>query len=171
MKKYITFILLLTFILSFSGCNVTSLPKKMPDDFSFSLTWGAYGFSSYDSKTGELIKTTDSTHPEDYITYYELPAEYKEIIYDSIQTLDVYSYPDIYNPYADGLLSEPSITLILTVRIGNSTKTISAKDIAMLVQAKDEKGQAFLTTCRLIEDILTETDEWKALPDYEFYYE
>lgn len=172
MKKYIvSLILALAFVLSLVGCKNTSSPQEALDDFSFSLTWDCYGISSYDSKTGKLIKTTDAAHPEDYITYYELSAEYKELIYDYIQTLEVESYPDIYNPHGDGISSEPPMTLILTVRIGDSVKTISAEDIAISYKSQDEKGQKFLTTCKAIRDILIETEEWKALPDYEVHYE
>ena len=34
-----------------------------------------------------------------------------------------------------------------------------------------EKGQAFLDTCSAISNMLTETEEWKALPPYETLYE
>lgn len=171
MKKYFALVLLLIFILSSVSCNNTSFPQKMPNDFSFSLTWGCYGVSSYDSKTGKLVKTTYATHPEDYITNYELPAEYKERIYDYILALDVESYPDIYNPHGDRLATEPPMTLILTVRIGDSVKTIRAESIAVSYESKNRKGQKFLTTCKAIRDILTEAEEWKALPDYEFYFD
>ena len=45
------------------------------ESFSFSLVWDCYGVSSYDSETGRLIKTTDATNPEDYITHCELTEE------------------------------------------------------------------------------------------------
>ena len=41
----------------------------------------------------------------------------------------------------------------------------------MLDQSNNPAGQKFLDVCKAIEDILTSTDEWKALPDYEFYYD
>ena len=66
------------------------------DDFSFALTWGVFGISSYDSNTGKLIKTTDATNPDDYITNYQLTDTQKRYIYSWIYALDVYSYPDIY---------------------------------------------------------------------------
>ena len=68
------------------------------EEFSFSLTWGCYGVSSYDSKTGKLIKTTDATNPEDYVTDYQLTDEDKEYFYDLISLLDINSYPDEYDP-------------------------------------------------------------------------
>ena len=140
------------------------------ESFSFSLVWNCYGVSSYDSETGRLIKTTDATNPEDYITYCELTEEQMRRIYELIKSLDVGSYPDIYNPHADGFASSPTMTLILSVKTDTLQKTISAVDIAMSYDSQNARGQRFLDVCKAIEDILTSTDEWKALPDYEFYY-
>lgn len=148
-----------------------SLPEKMPEDFSFALTWGCYGISSYDSTSGILVKTTHATHPEDYVTSYELPEEVKNQIYDEIRVLDPVSYPDVYDPQEGGLMSSPSMTLILTVCANGKEKTIKAVSIACTYKSEDEKGQLFLSTCKAIETILTETEEWKALPEYEFFYE
>ena len=148
-----------------------SLPEIVPEDFSFKLTWGCHGISSYDSTTGMLVKSTHATHPEDYITSYELPEEYKKQIYDDIRALDPASYPDVYDPQEGGLMSSPPMTLILTVYANGKEKTIRAGDIACTYKSEDEKGQVFLTTCKAIETILTETEEWKALPEYEFFYE
>ena len=36
--------------------------------------------------------------------------------------------------------------------------------------ANNNKGQKFLETVKAIKDILIETDEWKAFPEYEFFY-
>ncbi|MCR4935635.1 MAG: zf-HC2 domain-containing protein [Oscillospiraceae bacterium] len=141
----------------------------VPADFSFALTWGAYGISSYDSATGKLVKTTDASHPEDYVTYHTLTEEESERIFDLIAALNVFSYPTEYDP-GNGS-SEPSITLILTVRFGGETRTIRAENISLSMTSNDEKGQAFLNVCREISDMLTETPEWAALPDYERLYD
>lgn len=139
--------------------------------FSFSLTWNCYGVSSYDSKTGKLVKTTDATHPEDYVTTYRLTAEQKKQIYDLIEGLHVTEYPDTYDPHGGGLMSSPSMTLVLSVRTGTFQKTIRAADIALTYKTNNKKGQKFLDVCSAIEKILTETEEWKALPEYEFFYD
>lgn len=68
------------FALSLVGCNKQepkSNPTVVPEDFSFALTWNCYGVSSYDSQTGKLVKTTDATNPDDYVTYYQLTTEDK----------------------------------------------------------------------------------------------
>ena len=141
------------------------------DSFTFSLTWGCYGISSYDSETGRLVKTADATNPEDYVTTYWLTAEQEQEICDLISNLDVTAYPDVYNPHANGLASDPSMTLILSVSTGAVQKTITAANIAISYQSDNRAGQEFLDVCKAIEDILTATEEWKALPEYEFFYE
>lgn len=140
------------------------------DSFSFSLTWDCYGVSSYDSKTGKLVKTTDATKPEDYVTTYELTAEQKQKIYDLIMNLNVTDYPDTYNPHEDGVMSCPSMTLILSVNTDTVQKTITAKDIAYSYVSENSEGQAFLSVCKEIRDILISTEAWKSLPECEITY-
>lgn len=139
--------------------------------FSFNLTWGCYGISSYDSETGILVKTNDATNPEEYVTTYYLTEEEKKQIYNLITDLDMEKYPDEYNPHNDGVMSSPSMTLVLSVKNGDFQKTIMAEDIALTYECDNVKGQKFLYTCKMIQDILVETEEWKELPEYEFFYD
>lgn len=175
MKKVFALVMCITLWIVFAACqnaspeDTTGLGPR--DNFSFSLTWGCYGISSYNSETGRLVKTTDATHPEDYVTEYQLPREDLERIYDYICALDVASYPDEYKPHKNGLASSPPMSLILTVRTDGFEKTIRAENIAITYESKDKKGQAFLTTCKAIRDILIKTEEWKALPEYEVFYD
>lgn len=141
------------------------------DSFYISLTWNCFGVSSYNSETGELIKTTDASNPEDYITTYFLTNEQKQQIYDLIIDLDIETYPDKYDPHDNGLSSSPSMTLILTVKDRGSERTVAAENIALTFNADNPKGQKFLSTCEAIQNILTSTDEWRELPDPEFLYE
>lgn len=169
MKKLLFILLVCVLLLDcLVGCAEKPLPKEMPEDFSFALTWGVYGISSYDSRTGKLVKTKDATNPSDYVTYVNLSDEVMELVYKKIRALDVESYPDEYYPT---LGSEPSAELILTVRKGDNVKTITAKDISLSYTSPSVKGKRFIDTCLDISDILTATEEWKALPDYEFYYD
>ena len=165
MKKWISLFLSMMCVLTMVGCNTQ---EEVPDDFSFALTWNVYGVSSYDSETGKLVKTTDATNPEDYVTNYKLTKEDKEYIYDLLASLDVNSYPDTYNPSND--ISKPSITLILTVRMDGTEKTIEAKNISDFDASDDEKAQKFLSVCEEISNRIMETEEWNALPEYEKSY-
>lgn len=140
-------------------------------NFSFSLTWNVYGISSYDSSTGRLVKTTDATVPDDYITTLRLDDAKMLEIRKIIDDLDVESYPDEYDPFGDGSMSKPPMTLILSVKTEKFEKTISAERIAISYTSGDPKGQKFLDACCKIRDILIATDEWKALPEYEYFYD
>ena len=140
------------------------------DSFSFSLTWGCYGISSYDSTTGRLVKTSDATHPEDYVTTYYLTDEQKQEIYNLIIGLDIEKYPDEYNPHKNAV-STPYMTLILSVKANGIEKTVTVPETVLSYDANNRKGQKFLDVCKAIEDILTTTQEWKVLPEYEFFYD
>lgn len=139
-------------------------------DFSFSLVWDCYGIASYDSANGRLVKTTDATNPDDYVTALFLTEDEKSSIFKLIDELDIDSYPDIYNPHHDGFASDPPMTLILTVSCDGVTKTVSARDIAYSFKSEKPEGQRFLTTCKQIIDLLTSSEEWKELPEYEHLY-
>ena len=143
----------------------------VPESLSFSLTWNTYGISSYDSATGKLVKTTDATNPEDYVTTLHLDGTQLFEIWELLWELDIETYPDEYDPQGGELSSDPSMTLILTLRDGDKVKTVRAEDIALSYESNDPKGQKFLDTCKGIRDILTATEEWKALPEYEFFYD
>ena len=172
MKRIIILWLIFVMTLSVTGCNINGEIRNdadVPEDFSFSLTWNTFGISSYDSQTGKLVKTKDATNPEDYVTYYQLTDEDKAYVYDLIMELDVNSYPDLYDPGNGG--SEPSMTLILTVYMNGEIKNINARDIASDFASNNEKGQMFLDTCKNISELLMATEEWKALPEYEHFYE
>lgn len=138
-------------------------------EFSFSLTWNTFGISSYDSKTSKLVKTKDAPSPEDYITTHVLTAQEKIEIFKILQALEMDSYPDEYNP-TEGIGSVPYQELILSAQLDGITKTITADQVA-LGDATSEKGQKFMDACKKIADILENTDEWKALPDYPYLYD
>jgi hypothetical protein len=141
------------------------------DSFSFSLTWGCYGISSYDSETGKLVKTTHATDPEEYITTYRLTDRQKQQIYELVKGLNMTAYPDTYDPHGGGVASFPSMTLILSVKTDKVFKTVTAENIAYTFESKNSQGQRFLHVCKAISDILMETEEWKALPEYEHFYD
>ena len=143
--------------------NMTDYPK-----YSFALTWGTYGISSYDSQSGTLIKTSHATYPNDYITNCKLTDEQYSYVWKLIEELDIESYPDEYHPHSG--YSEPDMTLILSVKTEDIDKTITASEIALSYKSDNEKGQRFLDVCKEISEMLMNTNEWKSLPEYEFLY-
>ena len=139
-------------------------------EFSFSLTWGIFGHSSYDSKTGRLVKTDDVGNKEEYETTHFLTAKEEATIFKIIEDLYIYGYPDEYNPTA-GIGSDPYQTLILSVNREPDyrPKTVTASEVA-LDEATSPEGKRFMDACKKIADILENTNEWKALPDYPYLY-
>ena len=153
--------------------------EDVPEDFSFSLVWGCYGISSYDSRTGRLVKTTDSTHPEDYVTELILTEEQRQTVWLWLSRLNLAAYPEDYDPYnapdaVERVASEPNRDLILTVRADGRETTVTCRGICLgggIVPGYDPKARTFLEITDLLTDLLTGTPEWEALPDYEFFYE
>lgn len=79
----------------------------MPADFRFSLTWGCYGVSSYDSATGRLVKTSDATRPEEYTATYFLDREELEAVWREICRIGVFRYPTTTIPIRGRWLPAP----------------------------------------------------------------
>lgn len=153
----------------YPACISTPVHHMEVIDFSFSLTWGTYGISSYDSETGRLVKTSEAANVDAYKTTHHLTAQELVEIYKTIHDLDVSSYPDQYNPMGNQA-STPNQSLILSVQTGVLQKTIEAKGIAY-GEAVDWKGKKFIDACNKISTILTSTAAWKALPDYPILYD
>ena len=170
MKKFDLILVLLMLLTSLVGCGEKLLPEERPDDFSFSLVWGVYGTSSYDSRTGKLVKTTDATNPEDYVTYLRLSDEMLDYFYRLLRDLDVEDYPDEYDPDPHTMCT-PSSALTVTVRAGGKTKTVKVGDMAASRISLIGKSKRYVETCTDIRDLLMESDEWTALPEYEFFYD
>lgn len=150
----------------------------VPSDFSFRFVWGCYGISSYDSDSGKLVKTTDATRPEDYVTTHALTQEERAETWSLLSALRLEEYPVVYDPYnapdaAQRVASEPSRDLILSVWANGAGHSVSCREICLGGTARgyDEQARAFLAVCDKLERLLTGTPEWQALPDYEFYYE
>lgn len=151
--------------------------KTLPADFSFSIVWDCYGISSYDSKTGKLIKTKDTTNISKYTTTYKMSKEELSRIYNILfSRIDINSYPDEYDPYnaPDAeirLVSTPSQTVIISVTANGRTKTVTCDEISFGVEGYDEHATEFIKAKSDIVNILTNTDEWQALPEYEVFYD
>ena len=177
-KKLITiFIVMITLISTTCGCTA-SKKTELPEDYSFSLTWGVNGISYYDSATGKLVKTNDATNPDDYITTHILTKEEQEEITGLLSSLNLEAYPNEYDPYNapnsdKTVMTRPSQDIVLTVNLGEEIVEIKCIDIVLSHGNYGYNGAArdFLAVVERIEEILVTTDEWKALPEYEFLYE
>ena len=149
--------------------NETEIHEDI-ENFTFFLRWGTEGQSSYNSESGELIKTTFvcDRSPDEYKTTLKLTYEQKKQIYEIIKDLDIFSYPDEYDPNMKDngttIINEPSDTVIISVK----GKTVSCCDVAFFgTTDSTEKGKVFIRAIKDIISIITSSEEWKALPEYE----
>ena len=171
MKKSLLFLPLIAIALT--SCD-SAKPYDTPyEEFSFYLNWGVQYDSSYDSKTGKVVKTNKviERKPEEYITTYQLPN--LEDIYYKVKKMNPYSYPDNFDPFATKyhILSMPNTNYKLVI----GDKTIEVKEFPIGASEEElnlsSKGKKFFEVVNLIIDTLQASEEWKALPDYEVLYD
>ena len=182
--------LLLSLCLLISGCGKTGINEteknemgrketesvRLPEDFRFALVWGVYGISSYDSQTGKLVKTTDTKTPEKYITTLTLDEDEMQMIYGLISSLNLNAYPKEYDPFNDPkseskVYQTPSVTWEIQVFAKGKEYVISCPNIAGgTPKGYNDRATAFVDVFRQIRNFLMETEEWKALPEYEVFY-
>ena len=184
MKRIVSFALILALAgVLFASCGKTSdtdlnpghtvAPADLGETYNFSIRWGVLGQSSYNSKTGVLIKTTAviDRSPDDYKTTLILSEEQHEYVSKILQKLGYAEYPDEFDPYLteDGqtIRSSPSDTIILTVGL----KTISCVDISLFGTPGTERGARFIDAVDKIIEMITSSDAWRSLPDYEVLYD
>lgn len=143
-----------------------------PKDFSFSITFNVFGISSYNSETGRLVKTNDPANPdlEKYATTLFLNDEQLHEIYQLLMALDWRAYDSEDYRLTDAS-SKPSQTWRLIARAGDCLYVFSSSSLPIgTFEGRDEKAQAFIDAFTRICEIITSSEEWKALPDPEVLY-
>lgn len=189
-KKFLVLIfsvLLLTGMLLPASCSsndgkqqgtVSKLPdasktqNALPDDFSFSITWNCYGDSTYDSSSGKLVKQKSATKPSEFTATLTLTDEQKLNVYKLLtQDIDLFSYPAFYDPFYPQE-SEPVQTIIVSMTANGKTKSVKCIDVALdgANNCSGKKDKDFLKVVESITALLTATEEWKALPEWEHLY-
>ena len=171
MKKRILLIPI-TMLMAISSCSSNTAPSfsVAEDDFYFALSWGVQLDSSYDSRTKTLVKAKHvrERQPEEYITTYQYPNI--SGIYEMAKSINVYSYADNYNPY-DGykMQTEPKINYVFET----NDKTITSTDCPItsgIPNGVTKKGKKYLELIFSIINTLTNSEEWKAMPEPEVLY-
>ena len=158
--------------MAISSCSNSDVPSFSveQEDFYFVLSWGVRLDSSYDSRTGTLIKTkyVRERQPEEYIATYQYPNTNE--IYEMAKSINIYSYADDYYPYEGSLImTSPSVDYVFET----NDKTITSNDCPILNEIPDsvtKKGKQYLTLIFTIINTLVNSEEWKAMPDYEILY-
>ena len=159
--------------MTISSCSTSDVPSFSveQEDFYFVLTWGVRLDSSYDSRTGTLIKTkyVRERQPEEYIAIYQYPNINE--IYEMAKSINVYSYADDYYPYEGSLImTSPSVDYVFEI----NDKTITSNDCPIVSEIPDsvtKKGKQYLSLILTIKNTLINSDEWKAMPDFEILYD
>ena len=162
-----------------SASTVDQSESELPEDFSFSITWGTYGISSYDSQSGKLVKTKDATDVSKYTAFVKMSKSELRTVYRCLfSDMDISKYPESYDPFnAPGaeirMTSEPNQTIEISVTANGSTKTVKCESVAFgsLNDCYSEEAKAFLSAEREIVNLITSFPEWNAFPEYEFFYE
>ena len=170
-KKFL--LILITVLMAISSCSTSDVPSFSieQDDFYFVLTWGVQLDSSYDFRTGTLIKTkyVRERQPEEYIATYQYPNINE--IYEMAKSINVYSYADDYYPYEGcSIRSNPSVDYVFEI----NDKTITSNDCPIMSEIPDsvtKKGKQYLSLILTIKNTLINSDEWKAMPDFEILYD
>ena len=174
MKSNLFLLVISVLGLSLSSCNSSnndvSSFSVTQEDFYFVLTWGVPKDSSYDSRSGTLIKTkyVRERQPEEYIATYQYPNINE--IYEMAKSINVYSYEDNYYPYeGSSMATNPSVDYVFEI----NNKTITSEDCPMMSGIPDsvtKRGKQYLTLLFTIMNTLTNSEEWKAMPDPEILY-
>ena len=169
MKKILVSMFLLVFGLCLLGCdtNMTSLPEEMPDDFSFTLTFGFDGY--YDSKTGILKNGYNN----------ELECECKTILYFTEEELKgIY---EIFRCYgidrfdselkATDQMAKPSYNIVITYFLNNKESKIIIQNgsIGLNNWSYNKKlGEAYF---KIVDEYIKASEEFKLLPPNTKIYE
>ena len=154
-----------------SSCNDSTPAFETPfEEFKFSLQWGVELDASYNSGTKQLVKFTHvrERQPEDYITTYTYPN--LQEVYDSVKAMNPNSYADDFDPYGGKkhVMTTPSMKYKLT--IGDKSIAIKEYPISRDMSGLTNKGKKLINLIFSITDTIEQSDEWKNLPDFEYYY-
>lgn len=170
MKKILVYIFLLVLCLCLVGCdtNKTSLPQEMPEDFSFTLTFGFDGY--YDSKTGVLKNGYN----------HDLDCECVTTLQFSKDELK-----EIYGIFLDGTIDRcnekltvsddlviPSYIIEISFTANNETIKVNiygASSISLDEWKNSVRlGRAYY---RIVDEYIKTSEEFKSLPENQLLYD
>lgn len=170
MKKVLFIISLLTFSICLGGCksDLSIFPQEMPDDFSFTLTFGFDGF--YDSKTGILKNGYN----------YDLDCECETILFFSETKLK-----EIYKIFLDCSISKwdeelivsddfvkPSYSINISFFANNITKRIVILGASFLrLDEWDNSVELGKAYYKIVDEYIYSSAEFKSLPPNQNLYE
>ncbi|MBQ8397809.1 MAG: hypothetical protein IJX53_06400 [Clostridia bacterium] len=132
-------------------------------NFTVSLTWNS-GLSSYDSKSGTLIKDCMANDPTNFTTALHLSDAQMDEVRSILGRIDLAEYPTEYDAGAG--MAKPPSGVTLTVTANGGTHRVACRHVGDYT-SDDPAGQAFLSVCSDLITLITSTPEWQSLPEFE----
>ena len=164
-NKLISFIVSVCLLLIVSSCSsVSTKEKPMPEDFAFSITWGAFGSSYYNSETGELIKKQD----EQIQTTYFMDEEELEKVFNIFMYYKVHKLPEII--MSGFYHADPPGKYEITLKYNEIEKVVSLPYGASLAETFGLNAKRFENALREVLAVIYESEEWKNLPPAKYLY-
>ena len=170
MKKILVSILLFVFSLCLVGCdtNMTSLPQEMPEDFSFTLTFGFDGY--YDSKTGALKNGYNHDLGCECVTTLQFSKDELKEIYGIFLDGTIDRWNEKLT-VSDNLV-EPSYTIMISFTANNETIKVNIYGASFISLDEWENnvrlGRAYY---RIVDEYIKTSEEFKSLPENQLLYD
>lgn len=145
--------------------------------FGFAIGWNIYSDSTYDSRTGKLVKSHFQPDIADYTTTLVLSGEQLAAVKEILDRLDLASYPAKFTPYYDVACTEmemsiPYETIKIVMYDGEKSLSVCCDEICLGgSDVYSEKTKAFLNAAREITSMITAAPEWQSLPELVNFYE
>ncbi|MBP5155237.1 MAG: VWA domain-containing protein [Clostridia bacterium] len=139
------------------------------EGFGFAIGWGIYSDSTYDSRTGRLVKSHFQPDIADYTATLVLSEEQLAAVKEILDRLDLESYPAEFTPYddIDSTVMEQTIpyeTIKIVMYDGPRAVSVCCNEIALFGEkAYSEKTKAFFNAAQEITRIITASPEWQSL--------
>ena len=170
MKKILVGMFLLVFGLCLVGCdtNKTSLPQEMPEDFSFTLTFGFVGY--YDSKTGVLKNGYNHDLDCECVTTLQFSKEELKEIYGIFLDGTIDRWNEKLTVSDD--LVEPSYTIKISFTANNETIKVNIYGASFIsLDEWDNSVRLGRAYYRIVDEYIKTSEEFKSLPENQMLYD
>ncbi len=170
MKKILVMIYLVIGCLALAGCdsNMSSLPRKMPDNFAFSLTFDYVG--SYDSKTGVLKNGYNYDLACECETILKFSEEEMQEIYEIFRESFIDRRQNELTVSEKGIV--PSYDIKISITAGKISKSITIYGATSITvdewNNSKSLGEAYY---KIVDDYIKASNEFKALPENQNWYD
>lgn len=155
--KFLIILIAMTLILT--GCGNAEKDASITEDFGFILKYGVGAKNALDTVAGTFTRdlVTDGTAT----TELRLTKREMEQVYRAMQEIDIFSYPDEFDPRSDVFVT-PYNTYHLKIQYGDQVKEISWKDEHI---SEDAQAVRLRNLIESIINMIEKKKEFKKLPE------